>query len=67
MARSSEQRKKQKANKAETTLKFPHTQRGWGQARHNRSPGKAGWGQLCWQAHKKKKEIVRYHPPRGKP
>jgi len=41
MARSSEQRKKQKANVTETTRKIPHTQRGECQARYDRSPGEA--------------------------
>jgi len=53
MARSSEQRKKTKSKNSVDQFKIPHTQRGLGQARHKRSPGEAGRGQLCCQSPQK--------------
>jgi len=41
MARSSEQKKKAKSKRSGDHLKIPHTQRGRGQAGHDRSPGEA--------------------------
>ena len=41
MARSSEQKKKTQSKRSGDHLKNPHTQRGRGQARHDRSPGEA--------------------------
>jgi len=60
-------KEKQNKTKQQPFEKFPYNQHGDGQARHEQSPGGAERAHCVDKALEKKKEIVQYHPPRGKP
>ena len=68
MAHSSGQKERTKIKQSSNHLKdFPHSQREGGQARLKRDLGVPQWPAVFGKTLEKRKEIVQYHPPRGKP
>ena len=67
MARSSEQRKNKKQTTQQPLERLPYNHCWGGQARQNENPGRAQHAYYVGKALEKKKDIVQYHPPRGKP
>ena len=67
MTRSSEARKKQKANVMETTGKFRTLSVGGARLGMIEILGRLKMPSILAAHSKKRKEIVQYHPPRGRP